>query len=150
MNPKAGNVHRDIISDHRFYTATHLGQITSFDPFWGTLVVKKGQKLTISLKVTPTSQKLWICTKKQFLSRDLIISLIQEKYKILTPFGGPHFDVTHSIGYCNFFYFFYGTLRVEWGLKRQNFVHVLATNVLNFQDVNMLKCNSDIDFRLTQ
>ena len=47
---------------HRFYTVTHLGQVISFDPFWGTLGVKKGQKLGISLRVTP--QKLRICTEK--------------------------------------------------------------------------------------
>ena len=43
------------ISDHRFYTVTHLGQIIWFDIFGGILGVKKGQKLPISLKVTPRS-----------------------------------------------------------------------------------------------
>ena len=50
-NTEAGNLHRDIIFDHRFHTAPHLGQIISLDPFWGTLGVKK---LPISLKVPPS------------------------------------------------------------------------------------------------
>ena len=32
--PEAGNMQRDLISDHRFYMVTDLGQIISFDPFW--------------------------------------------------------------------------------------------------------------------
>ena len=46
-------MHRERISDHIFDILTHLGQIISFDPFWGTLEVKKGKKLSISLKSPP-------------------------------------------------------------------------------------------------
>ena len=55
-HPEAGDLQKDIIFDHRFYTVAHLGQI-NFDPFWGTLGVKKGQKLPIFLKVTSRSCK---------------------------------------------------------------------------------------------
>ena len=51
-----------IIFDHRFYIFDYLGQIIRFNTFWGTLGVRMGQKLPISLKVTP--QKLQICTEK--------------------------------------------------------------------------------------
>ena len=60
--PKSWILHRDIIFDHRFYTVTHLVEIIGSDPFWSTLGIKKGRKLSISLKVTP--QKLQICTGK--------------------------------------------------------------------------------------
>ena len=83
-HPEAGNLHRDVIFDCRFYIVTHLGQIISFDPFWNTLGVKTGQKLPISLKITP--QKLRICTENWFLTRDLILSLILAKSKLLTLF----------------------------------------------------------------
>ena len=51
-----------MIYDHRFYATTRLGQIISSGSFWGTLEVKKGQKLPISLKVT--AQQLQISTEK--------------------------------------------------------------------------------------
>ena len=37
-------MHRDIISYRRFYTVIHIGQITSFDPFWDTWESNGDQK----------------------------------------------------------------------------------------------------------
>ena len=34
-SPEAANFHRENISHQRFDTVTHLGQMKSFDPFWG-------------------------------------------------------------------------------------------------------------------
>ena len=53
VEPETANLHRDIVSNHRFCTVTHLGQIVSFTTFWSTVVVKKGQKLPMSVKATP-------------------------------------------------------------------------------------------------
>ena len=46
----------------RFDTVTHLKQIRIFESNWGTLEVKKHQKLSISLNETP--QKVNTCTEK--------------------------------------------------------------------------------------
>ena len=51
LHTETGNLHRDMMFNHRFYTATNLEQIINFGLFWDTLGVKKGQKVPISLNV---------------------------------------------------------------------------------------------------
>ena len=50
------------VSLKKFDTATHLGQITSFDPFCGNLGVKWGQK----------GQKLVTLLKKSYKNREFV------------------------------------------------------------------------------
>ena len=52
-HPEAAYLHREMISQQRFDTVTHLGQIKNFDQFWGhpgrLMGVQKSQKLPMAL-----------------------------------------------------------------------------------------------------
>ena len=57
MIPGSWNLQRDIIHNHRFYTATHLGQIISFVPFLAHPSGQKGSKIVHFSKSNPRSSK---------------------------------------------------------------------------------------------
>ena len=100
LSPRSWKFARDIIFDHRFYTVTHLGQIISFDPLWGTLGVKKGQKLFISLKVSPPPPP----PGAENLCREVI--------------SHQRFGTVTHLGQITIFDPFWGTLGVTWESKR--------------------------------
>ena len=62
--PKAVNLHREIISQHRLDTVTHLGQVTNFDLFgatWASDGIQKDQKLPIALIIQSSSNSILSC-----------------------------------------------------------------------------------------
>ena len=77
-------MHRDIIFDHRF--VPHLEQVITFDFLGGTLGIKKGQKLPISLKATPT-EAANLHRKMMSHQRFDTSTHLGDKSQILTLFG---------------------------------------------------------------
>ena len=94
--PATKNLHTEIISQKRLDTTTHLGQIRIFDQFWGTLEVKKDQKMAISLKVPPP--------EAENVHREIISLQIFH-------------SVTH-LGQIRNFDTFCGSLGVQMGVKK--------------------------------
>ena len=82
--PQAAN------SYEKFDTVTHLGQITKFDPFWGTLGVKwasKRSKIVHVAKKLPQKQKIcaggWVFFHEKF---NLVTYILHSK--VFDPFWG--------------------------------------------------------------
>ena len=80
------------ISHKKFDTVTHLGQITSFDPFCGNLGVKwgqKGQKLVTLLKKSYKNRKFVQADEYRFIENSTL-SLIFCILQFLRLFGASY------------------------------------------------------------
>ena len=88
-------MHRDITFDHIFYTVSHLGQMISFDSFWGHPEGLKGSKDTHFSKNNST--------EAENLHKEVI--------------SHQKFDIVPDLGQTTNFEPFWDTPVVKWGSK---------------------------------